>query len=204
MTREEYFTDVYLNKRWGEPVSGIGSTDYYTKDLLELLPLVLHYTEAKSVFDAGCGDLNWMKNIEFPDKVNYIGGDIVKPLIEENKRKFPDKNFINIDIIQDDFPSCDLIICRAVLFHYSHQDIQEFMERLYNSKAKWVLMTSHSYKPNIDIPTFSYRFLNMLEPPFSLPTPEMSLKDNPDDFPENNLMLWRVETIFNTKLMKEI
>ena len=43
--------------------------------------------EIKRLFDAPCGDFNWMKEVHLLD-VDYIGGDIVSSLVLNNKEQF--------------------------------------------------------------------------------------------------------------------
>ena len=94
---EEIFTDIYVNRLWDEPnatnesVSGNGSTLDFTKNLREELPKLFDTFAIKTVFDAPCGDLNWMSRVleKNPD-IAYIGGDIVAPMIESHVKKYAD------------------------------------------------------------------------------------------------------------------
>ena len=57
-----------------------------------------------------------------PDVI-YIGGDIVKDLVNENRRLWETNNvkFISHNICVDQFPRADLWICRDTLFHLSYE-----------------------------------------------------------------------------------
>jgi len=60
---EDRFTEIYKSNYWGskESVSGIGSTLIYTENLRSKLPDLFQLYSIKSIFDAPCGDFNWMK-----------------------------------------------------------------------------------------------------------------------------------------------
>jgi hypothetical protein len=46
------------------------------------MPPLIEKFSIKSMFDAPCGDFNWMKLVLDKVKVDYVGADIVKPLID--------------------------------------------------------------------------------------------------------------------------
>ena len=85
--REDTFTKIYLGNMWQsqESKSGTGSELASTENIVKKLPDLISELNIKSVFDAGCGDWNWFKEIDI--NFNYLGGDIVKPLIEELQKK---------------------------------------------------------------------------------------------------------------------
>ena len=63
---------------WGnrESVSGDGSTLAYTHNLRHELAKFLRSFRVVSMFDAPCGDFNWMQAVDFPTGFAYLGGDI--------------------------------------------------------------------------------------------------------------------------------
>jgi hypothetical protein len=71
------FTDIYHKNIWEneESVSGPGSTLEYT--VRDALPTVLDTYSIKTIFDAPCGDFNWMKYVVKGTNIKYTGGDIV-------------------------------------------------------------------------------------------------------------------------------
>ena len=85
---EERFNFIYQNNLWGseESLSGPGSSLVLTKNLRSKLPKLIRSYKIKSLYDAPCGDLNWMKYLFPVLKIQYIGGDIVKKLIEDHKK----------------------------------------------------------------------------------------------------------------------
>ena len=60
------------------------------------------------MLDIPCGDFYWMNRVDRGD-VNYLGADIVRDLIRENKRKY-EKNglrFQTLNLITDRLPTVD-------------------------------------------------------------------------------------------------
>ena len=62
---EEKFTWIYKTNHWSseESASGLGSTLKYTENLRRELPQLLRQYSLGKVFDAPCGDFNWMKAV---------------------------------------------------------------------------------------------------------------------------------------------
>src|SRR5262249_14400546 len=67
---------------------GAGSTLAYTQNLRRALPLLLTQLGVKRVLDAPCGDYHWFRFIERPPEMHYVGADIVKPLIVQNREHY--------------------------------------------------------------------------------------------------------------------
>ena len=207
-TIEEVFTDIYTNRKWDEPdkanesVSGNGSTLDYTKRLRQELPQLFDTFGIRTVFDAPCGDLNWMSRVlaERPE-INYTGGDIVQPLIDELNVKYTDNNnikFIKIDIVNDPLPAADLMICRDCLFHFSEKDIRSFLHNFVASDIAALLTTSDILpEPNRDIETGDYRHLNLFTAPYNFPTNYIyEINDLPYPTPPTRkLFMWSREQI---------
>ena len=126
---ETRFTKIYSNNYWGnkESVSGSGSTLEYTENIRNGLNKLINQYSITSIFDAPCGDFNWMKLlIKNNNNIQYIGGDIVKPLIESNIALYQSERvkFKHIDLTSDTYPYADLMFCRDCLFHLSYNDIK--------------------------------------------------------------------------------
>jgi hypothetical protein len=174
---ESIFTAIYKTNRWGDPesISGSGSTLIFTEKIRNELPKIIEIYSIKSILDAPCGDLNWMSQVLQGINIKYIGGDIVLPLIEKNKKKFKNTNldFIHIDITRDYLPEVDLMIVRDTLFHLSQHDIERFFYNFKNSKINYLLTTSHLNNQNginfsnTDISTGDYRLLDLFSAPYN-------------------------------------
>src|SRR3989440_2607574 len=85
----EIFTDIYRTREWAdsESVSGRGSTLARTRVVRETLPPLLKGVGARSLFDAACGDFNWMRHVELGG-VEYTGADIVPELVGRNRELY--------------------------------------------------------------------------------------------------------------------
>ena len=169
---EQRFTAIHKSNLWGsnETVSGPGSTLAQTRNLREKIPKLIQSYKIKSVFDAPCGDLNWMKYL-FPKlrNVKYIGADIVKDLIEEHKKHFENKStkFVHMNLIEEAFPKVDLMICRDCLFHLSYDDIKSVLENFIDAEIKYLLTTTFTLnRLNRNIVTGDFRRINLFKEPF--------------------------------------
>ena len=220
---EKVFTDIYVNRKWDEPnniwqpnksnesASGNGSTLDFTRNLRQELPKLFDTFAIQTVFDAPCGDLNWMSRVlaECPDIV-YIGGDIVEPLIDNLNKTYADNDnltFVKIDIINDPLPEVDLMICRDCLFHFSEADIKTFLKNFVNSDIAALLTTTDILPtPNKDIVTGEYRNLNLLTAPYNF-TPDYIYEINDWPYPTpatRKMLMWSKEQIEDVlKLLKD-
>lgn len=177
---KDKFTKIYTNKMWkgSESASGFGSGKLYTESLRESLPNLIKKFEIESVFDAGCGDFNWMKYVLQVVDVDYTGADIVDILIKKNNKRYANKKtkFLNLDAKSSVIPQVDLVICRDLLFHLSIAEVNMTLVNLIDSRSKYYLLTSHLDSGdylNVDIKTGDFRRLDLLAEPFNLPAPSL-------------------------------
>ena len=171
---EEKFNKIYSTNYWfdNESRSGTGSSLRSTENIRFHLPIILKKFNIKKLFDAPCGDFNWMSQVLKIVKIDYLGSDIVKDLIVSNKKYENDKiKFSKSDIIVDKLPASDLMICRDCLFHFSYEDIFLFLNNFLSSDIKYILLTSNlneEYKfENKDIVTGDYRKIDLFSKPFN-------------------------------------
>jgi hypothetical protein len=200
---QERFEAIYKLNYWGdkESVSGHGSTLKYTENLRKELPGLFKKYSITSLFDAPCGDLNWMILLLAKVNITYIGGDIVSELIESHNLKYKNANtnFIHIDLTKDKFPKVDLMICRDCLFHLSYRDTELVLKNFIKSNISYLLTTTHTNTDNFknkDISTGSYRKIDLFLPPYSfdrLPIEEIKDWIYPD--PERKMCLWSRDQI---------
>ena len=179
---EDRFSNIYKKKLWfrnGESQSGSGSTLEATKQLREELPEILIKLKCNTLLDLGCGDFNWMKEVKLP--CNYIGVDIVKSVIENNKVQYASESvqFMHINPGNEPLPSSDVILCREVLFHLSLDDCYSILQNMLQSGASHIIITNHKETVlNKDIRSGEFRNLNMRSAPFNFPEPKISMKDD--------------------------
>jgi hypothetical protein len=195
---EGRFTWIYRKNYWqsDESKSGTGSTLAYTANLREKLPALFREYSIKSIFDAPCGDFNWMCELIQTLDIEYTGADIVEPLIDSvNKRHGGQgKKFIHMDIVTSMLPKADLMICRDCLFHLSYADTRAVLKNFVASGTPYILTTTHKNDgtfTNHDIQTGFYRRINLFAPPYALPLTPLARVDDwiaPD--PEREMCLW--------------
>lgn len=167
---EETFTEIYEKNLWNstESVSGMGSELHYAKSISKELPVLLQKYGIESILDIPCGDWNWMKNVDLCG-ASYIGADIVKPLIEENKSKYPNVDFRVLDITKDDLPKVDLVFVRDCFGHLTNENVHKALDNIKRSGSKYLLATSFThYISNTDIEDGGWKPINLMCNPFDL------------------------------------
>jgi hypothetical protein len=173
---EDRFTQIYNINYWNnrESASGRGSTIALTKNLREKLPELFTKFSIKNVFDGPCGDFNWMRLVVEETNINYIGGDIVLPLIQSNQSKYGKHNirFEKIDLTKDALPTADLMICRDCLFHLSYEDAKLVLSNFIKSDIPYLLTTSYHSNisfENKNIVTGHFRKIDLFSVPYHFP-----------------------------------
>ncbi len=194
-TLKDKFSYIYSSRYWPskESVSGPGSEMENTRNIRkEIIKLIKEY-EIKNFLDIPCGDFNWMQNI-VEKHISYTGGDIVEDLINSNKKKFFQQNlkFIVINLLDDDLPSADLMLCRDCLIHLSNNNIKKFFKNFKRSNIKYLLVTSYeSYNKtknsnNDEIDDGDFRPTFLMEKPFNLPEPILKILDKDIEHDNNS------------------
>lgn len=202
-TKETVFASIWRNNYWGnaESLSGVGSTFHNTENLRQKLPMLFREYRIKSVFDAPCGDMNWMQHVLKNADFSYLGGDIVAEIVKKNKLTFNNQSvdFVKFDITTDTFPIADIWICRAILYHLSNLDICLALKKFIDSSIKYILTTNcvtDDAHINEDIATGDWRYVNLMLPPFNFPKEVLWIIDDyVDPHPPMKICLWSREQI---------
>jgi hypothetical protein len=178
--------------------SGVGSTLEATFPIIEALPKVVNSYSIGSILDIPCGDFLWMRQIDL-SSVNYIGADIIDTLIISHQRNFGSsrKEFRTLDLVKDDLPKVDLILCRDCLVHCSERLVKKALRNIQRSGSQYLFSTTFSgHATNTDIVTGNWRPLNLCAPPFNLPPPVYLLNErNESPFEDKSLGLWRIQDL---------
>jgi hypothetical protein len=194
------FSDIYQANAWGssESRSGPGSTRDQTEQLRLLMPGLLRELGVRSMLDAPCGDLAWMREVELPVE-RYVGADLVPSLVQRNVALYGNaqRRFIVADIITDPLPTLDLILCRDCLVHFSDRRIRAAIRNFRRSGATFLLTTTFpDHGPNASIVTGDWQPLNLERPPFEFPPPLQLLREGCTEgdgaFADKALGLWRL------------
>jgi len=174
--KQEAFESIYKNADWGTNDggagnSGLGSRVETTLLYRTFLVQFMKNNEIHSVVDAGCGDWEFSKTIDWKG-IDYRGYDIVAPVIESNKRLYgkPNVQFFHADIVEHDLPKADLLVVKNVLQHLPNADVKKFLA-VQVPKFKHVLLmngVNHTTLTgaNDDILPGGFRNLDPTAPPF--------------------------------------
>jgi hypothetical protein len=197
------FTEIANNNKWSgnESLSGPGSDISQTIVLIEEIPKLLHSLSVKNMLDIPCGDHNWMKNVDL-SKVNYVGGDIVKKLVDQNNDIYGNhsKRFILADLTQSLLPKSDLLLVRDCLVHLSFEENNLLLANLKRSNIKYLLTTTFPQtRRNYNITTGNWRPLNLLKLPFNFPPPILLINENCSEsygqYTDKSLGLWEIKDL---------
>ncbi len=183
---------------WGnrESVSGDGSTLAYTHNLRQELAKFLRAFRVTSMFDAPCGDFNWMRAVDFPQNFDYLGGEIVAALVADNSARYaaPGRRFVPFDIAADVFPDADLWFCRDCLFHLPEASILAALTAFARSRIGFVMTTTHlnvAGFANADIAAGGFRLIDLYAPPYRLPREVLyRIADYVFPYPQRELCVW--------------
>ncbi|MSP49629.1 MAG: class I SAM-dependent methyltransferase [Alphaproteobacteria bacterium] len=169
------FSGIYRGNVWGDrqSASAPGSNLRQTEILLRELPALLAGLGVKTLVDAPCGDMNWMRRLDYA--------------------------FICADIAWDPLPKADALLCRDALVHLPHAMIRAFVANLKRSGIPLLLTTTFPEKVNKDIEIGQWRALNLEDPPLDWPPPLHVIRERPPDpgdpYNDKSLAVWRVSDI---------
>jgi len=202
-SRKSKFSYIYKNNLFGgdESVSGPGSSLEQTQAIREALPKVIRELNVRTFVDAPCGDFHWMSKVEL-DIDKYIGIDIVPDMIRVNQQKYNNDNrkFLTLDIINDDLPTADLIMCRDCFIHLSNKDIRAALNNIRRARFKYLLTTTFTNTTiNRNIVTGRVRPINLQVSPFNFPDPILLINEKCTESngkcSDKSLALWNVADI---------
>lgn len=203
---EEKFSWIYSSNYWGneESRSGNGSSLAYTSGIRQALPKIFEKYSIQSIFDAPCGDFNWMRSVVGDTDITYGGGDIVPELIKKLQAEFGRDNlsFTRIDLTANKMPKSDLFFCRDLLFHLSFEDAKKVLENFLESGTPYIMTTTHQLNDsqgNHDIVSGDFRLLDLTKEPFLLPKKALeTVSDYKHPDPERYMKIWGREEVFSS------
>jgi len=196
---ESAFRQIIAENKWGvnESLSGGGSDLLQTEVIRERLPALLAELDVSTILDVPCGDFFWMKHVPMDD-VEYVGGDILPEIIQRNDElhRRPNVNFRALNLLKDDLPKVDLILCRDCLVHFSYRDALTALQNICDSGSTYLLTTTFAdRRRNHDIATGQFRPLNLEAHPINLPPPILLINENCTEwdgaYQDKSLGLWR-------------
>ncbi|CAH0138140.1 class I SAM-dependent methyltransferase [Roseomonas sp. CECT 9278] len=199
-TLEETFTRIFRSGWWGseESVSGRGSELATTVAIRENLGAWLaRNPRVQTLFDAPCGDFNWMRLVDFPAGVRYIGGDIVADLIDKNNETYGNdlRRFVHLDATSDAFPQADAWFCRDMMIHLPLPLCLSAIANCRRAGMTYILATTFINADNQrDIAPGHYRQVNLAKAPFDLGPPIEMLPDPAENNQTDRFIgVWRLD-----------
>ncbi len=188
--RADAFDTIYTENLWGssDSRSGVGSALKTTQRYRHALAALIRQHHFTSMFDAPCGDLNWMPSLLAAAPIAYQGGDISPALVDMLSKRNPTLAIRRFDVTRDAFPKADVWHCRDCLFHLPFADIRQALTNFVASDIPYALLTTHRARwlhRNLDLGAVGFRFLDLERAPIALPKPLAYLPDyrRGSDFP---------------------
>lgn len=161
-------------------MSGPGSTFSATQNLRTHLEHIFSVLNAKTIVDAPCGDLNWMKHLSY-EFDSYIGVDIVPELVDQLRGKFQNRRFQVNNIVTDILPSADVIFCRDCLVHLPIDNIQFALANFRKAGFKYFMSTTFpKCQSNKNISAGDWRPINLQIEPFNMTRPLTLIAETPN------------------------
>ncbi|CAN5280040.1 hypothetical protein BH10PSE2_BH10PSE2_20700 [soil metagenome] len=185
------FTTLFERERWvsEESASGPGSdrSSGSVRHALMILEAVTTRFGVRSIADMPCGDVNWIgEYLSAHPHVDYVGYDIVEPLIAQNRTAYPERRFEVLDITRQTPPTADLVFSKDLVNHLVEADVWAALERMVASGATWIMVTSNAEcDRNVELDLMtprSSRPLNLRVAPYHFPEPV---------FEDHYLPMWR-------------
>jgi hypothetical protein len=202
---QERFERIYSTNLWSDPESrsGVGSTLDSTAVVRAELPSALRTLDARVLLDVPCGDFTWMEKVDLTG-IEYIGGDIVPSIVEQNQRLYARKSrtFTRLDLTRDLLPDADVLLCRDCLVHLSYANIRAALANIARSSIRFVLVTSFPGRGgNYDVADGDWRPLDFQAAPFSFPEPRLTIieqcEEEDGSYPDKSLLAWKVADLPN-------
>ena len=139
---ENIFTDIYLNKKWGENCdveffSGSGSTINASQTWVNFVSNFIVSNSISSLVDGGCGDftvsnrlLSILKSLDI--EISYIGYECFKKLVEVNNKNFSEVNIKHLDIHAhtEKMKPADCLLLKEVMQHWENDQLLSFMNKV--------------------------------------------------------------------------
>ncbi len=200
--RERLFTQHFEENHWqtSDSRSGPGSTLSDTAEVRQQLPKLIAKHQIESLLDVPCGDWAWMQTVDLGLQ-RYVGADIVQTLVDELRTQHgrPGIEFARLDVVRDEIPEVDAILCRDLLIHLPNSICLKVLKKFKKSGAAWLLTTtSLGLTENRDVIQGRYRPINLCLPPFNLPPPSFVINEGSGGQQESLgrcLGVWELSTL---------
>ena len=161
----------------------------------EALLEVIRTSGVRTILDIPCGDMAWMRHVELPDGVTYMGADVSPALIARNKAAFERPggryHFAVADAVEGDAllqiridgKPPDLIFCRHMAYHLPPADNIKVLARFEQTGAPLLMMTTYlRADANLDPYVLAQGHpVNLFRAPYCVRDAERLYRDNGRD-----------------------
>jgi SAM-dependent methyltransferase len=196
---QEVFARMYQRNSWAnaESASGDGSDLEQTTVVRKELSRLIADFNIRTLLDAPCGDFYWMKEVD-RHGCRYLGVDIVPQMIAVNERNYGNDttSFAVLDIMKDELPRVDLILCRDCLVHLPLEAGVKALQAFFRSGSRYLLSTTYPGLVKRNRPLYitgNWRPLDLERAPFFLRAPLRVINEGcteTEDYAEKSLGLW--------------
>lgn len=198
MSAETFFTTAYKENLAHQP------NPEKSKQLRQLLPSLISSLQLKSILDCGCGTTNLHTTFSDISGVTYLGVDIVKSLVThlQTTQSTQTSKFQYMDVFLDPPETADLWIARDLLNLYPDVQHTLFFQKFLESGSLYLALTSVETKTENSAGVLGIqRRMNLEAPPYSMPSPLVTLLDGQQWFCTKKLCVYsrsQIETWLST------
>lgn len=136
---EDTFTKIYATDAWGKG-SGAGSVPSHCLKWIEFVRQFIRKEKLQSVVDLGCGDWQFSPYIYHDLQVDYVGYDVVLPVIEANRQRWGEQGYkfehLEFSTCVPEIQDAELYIIKDVLQHWSSSRISRFLREVLTTKPR--------------------------------------------------------------------
>eukprot|EP00401_Gymnodinium_catenatum_P078687 CAMPEP_0117465920 /NCGR_PEP_ID=MMETSP0784-20121206/4874_1 /TAXON_ID=39447 /ORGANISM="" /LENGTH=321 /DNA_ID=CAMNT_0005259843 /DNA_START=21 /DNA_END=983 /DNA_ORIENTATION=+ len=180
-TMQEIFTSIYETSAWGKG-SGAGSVPAHCLPYISFLRSFIKERDVRSVGDLGCGDWQFSPYIYHDLDVAYVGYDVVRQVVEANRRNNPEYQFEELDFCNNvsSIRDAELFILKDVLQHWSSSRVEAFVQELLTKRRFRFLLVVNCCEPAdwkvLDVHDGGWRPMRANRPPLSLFDPQVLME----------------------------
>ncbi|WP_144397196.1 hypothetical protein [Roseateles puraquae] len=97
----------------------------------------------RTLLDAPCGDFHWMRTVDLGIE-DYIGVGILDEVIAAHQWRHAGRGrlFLRLDLIQDELPRADAILCRDLLPHLTYAEVWAVLRNFRSTVAECLMTTT--------------------------------------------------------------
>ncbi len=194
LDHRDIFRKIHRQNMWknSESVSGSGSTVAGTEMLRGELARWLTREDIRSFVDLPCGDFNWMRLVDFPPEMTYLGMDVVEALVASNQSRYGGlrRAFEIGDILTSQLPVADAFFCKDLFIHFPNDPMRAAIARARENCRFFLASTFPNTPKNAEIQFGNARRVNLA---LLLGEPVEMLKDFGDGVTDRYIGVWRGE-----------